>query len=89
MTVILPIGAMLCTVVVTLAMLVFCSAMGANASPAAIAALKMWMLGLSVLSLAGIVVALVLMRSQPNLAAGIAILPSLIIGVIFVISLLK
>lgn len=89
MTVLLPIGAILCTAAISLTMLVFCSAMGANASPAAIAALKMWMIGLSVLSLAGIVAALVLMRSEPNLAAGIAILPSLIIGLIFVISLLK
>lgn len=89
MTLILPIGAILCTVAISLTMLVFCSAMGANASPAAIAALKMWMIGMSVLSLAGIVAGLVLMRSQPNLAAILAIIPAVIIGAIFVISLLK
>lgn len=86
---VIPIGAMICTIITTLTMLGFCMGMGANASPSAIAALKMWMVGLSVLSLAGIVAGLFLMRSQPNLAAGLAILPAIIIGVIFVISLLK
>ena len=89
MTLILPIGAILCTGVITLVMLVFCSAMGANASPASIAALKRWMIGLSLLSLTATIAALVLMRSQPNLAASIAIVPSLLIAVIFIASLLK
>ena len=89
MKLVLPILAILCTILITLAMLGFCMGMGATASPAQIQSLKMWMIGLSILSLAGVVVSLFLISGQPNLAAGIAILPSVIMFVIFVIALVK
>lgn len=89
MKLILPILAILCTILITLAMLGMCMGMGANASPAQIRRLKIWMSCLSLLSLVGIVASCILMSRQPNIAAGVAILPSVIMFVIFVIALLK
>ena len=86
----LPILAMICTVVATLVMLVFCMAMGANAKPEEIQALKGWMIGLSLLGLAGIAVGILLMRSaQPGLAAGVSLLPAIVMGILFLVSILK
>ncbi len=90
MKVVLPVAAMLCTALGTLAMLGFCMAMGANASPEQLRALKFWMIGFSALSAVGIVAGFVLMRGGlSNVAAGVAILPCVIMAVIFIIALLK
>ena len=90
MKMILPIGAMFCTLLSTLTALVFCMSMGANASAAAIRALKYWMVGLSLLGLAGIVVGIVLLRAgQSGWASGVAFAPTVIFGIIFIIALIK
>ncbi len=90
MKLILPIGAMICTALATLTSLVFCMAMGANSTPAQIRALKLWMSGLSLLGVAGIVVGIFLIRAgQPNWAAIAAFAPTVIYGIILSISLLK
>ena len=87
---ILPILAMVFTVLSTLMALVFCMGMGANASPAQIRALKLWMGGFSLLGLAGIVVGIVLMRSgQMGWAAGAAFTPTVIILIVFIVAMLK
>ncbi len=84
----LPIAAMICTALMTLTAVVFCLGMGANATPAQIRALKLWMLGLSLLGIAGIAAGIFMMRSgQHNMAAGLAILPSAIIIVILIVAL--
>jgi hypothetical protein len=86
----LPILAMLVTLLTTLTMLVFCLGMGANASAADIRTLKLWMAGLSLLGAAGVVAGIVLLRTgQPGWAAVVAILPTLIMSVIFLVALLS
>jgi hypothetical protein len=90
MKLILPIGAMICTALATLTALVFCMAMGANAKPPEIRSLKLWMGGLSLLGVAGIVVGIILIRAgQPGWAAVAAFVPTVIYGIILSISLLK
>jgi hypothetical protein len=90
MKLILPIGAMICTALATLTALVFCMAMGANAKPPEIRSLKLWMGGLSLLGVAGIVVGIILIRAgQPGWAAVAAFAPTVIYGIILSISLLK
>jgi hypothetical protein len=90
MKLILPILAMVCTVLATLTALVFCMAGGANSTPAQIHALKLWMGGLSLLGVAGVVVGIVLLRAgQPGWAAGAAFAPTIIFGIILGIALLK
>lgn len=90
MKLILPILAMICTVLATLTALVFCMAGGANSTPAQIRALKLWMAGLSLLGLAGVVVGVILLRAgQPNWAAVAAIAPTVIFAIILGIALLK
>jgi hypothetical protein len=90
MKLLLPILAMICTVLVTLTALVFCMAGGANSTPAQIRALKFWMAGLSLLGLAGIVAGVFLMRAGlPGWAAGAAFLPTVIMAIILMIALLK
>jgi prolipoprotein diacylglyceryltransferase len=87
---ILPIAAMLCTGLTTLTAIVFCMAMGANSTPAQLRALKLWMGGLSLLGVAGVVVGILLIRAgQPNWAAVAAFAPTVFYGIIFSISLLK
>ena len=87
---ILPILAMLLTAISTLTAVVFCLGMGANSSPAQIRMLKLWMGGLSLLGLAGIVIGIILLRSgQFGWAAGAAVSPTVIIAIIFLIALLK
>lgn len=82
--------AMFCTALTTLAAVGFCLAGGANATPALIRALKYWMLGLTLLGIAGITVGIVLLRAgQPGWAAGVSFAPTAIIGIIFIIALLK
>ncbi len=90
MKLILPILAMICTALTTLTALVFCMAGGANSTPAQIRALKLWMAGLSLLGLAGIVVGVFLIRAGlPGWAAGAAFLPTVIMAIILIIVLLK
>lgn len=90
MRLILPISAMTCTALTTLTMLVFCMAMGANSTPAQFRALKLWMSGLSLLGVAGIVAGVFLIRaSQPGWASIAAFAPSAIFGIILIVSLLK
>lgn len=88
--VVTSIAAMICTALVTLTAVVFCLGMGANAKPPEIRALKLWMLGLTLLGATGITVGIVLLRAgQPGWAAGISFAPTAIIGVIFAIALLE
>lgn len=90
MRLILPILAMVCTVLATLTALVFCLAGGANSTPAQIRALKLWMAGLSLLGFAGVVAGIILIRAgQPNWAAVAAIIPTVIFVIILGIALLK
>lgn len=90
MLIALAIAAMLCTALATLTAVVFCLAGGANATPALIRALKFWMLGLTLLGVAGIAVGIFLLRAgQPGWAAGAAIAPTIIMGIILIIALLK
>ncbi len=90
MKLILPILAMICTALATVTALVFCMAMGANSTPAQIRALKIWMSGLSLLGVVGIVVGILLIRAgQPNWAAIAAFAPTVIYGVILSVALLK
>ena len=87
---ILPVFAMICTVLATVTALVFCMAMGANSTPEQLRVLKLWMAGLSVLGLAGVAVGLLLIRlGQPGWASVAAIAPTVIYGVLLGISLLK
>lgn len=86
----LPIAAMVCTAIATLVAVVFCMGMGANASPAQIRELKLWMGGLSLLGVAGIVAGIFLMRAgQSGWAAGVAFVPTLIFGLILFVALIR
>lgn len=90
MKTLLPIVGMIVTVLSTLTAVVFCIAMGANATAAQIHALKLWMVGLSLLGLAGAVVSIVLLRAgQYGWGAGAAFAPAAIIALIFLVSVLK
>ena len=90
MKLILPIFAMGCTALATLTALVFCMAGGANSTPSEIRELKLWMGGLSLLGVTGVVAGILLIRAgQPTWAAGAAFAPTVIIGIIFLIALLK
>ncbi|MEK7781916.1 MAG: hypothetical protein AAB370_10500 [Verrucomicrobiota bacterium] len=90
MKLLLPIFAMVCTVLATLTALVFCMAGGANSTPAQIRALKLWMLGLTLLGVAGITVGIFLLRAgQPGWAAGVSFAPVVIMSLILMIALLK
>ena len=81
--------AMICTVVTTLTAVVFVMSMGANATPEQIRALKLWMAGLSLLGCSGIVVGNFLMRAgEHGWAAGAAILPAVIMMLIFIVAML-
>lgn len=87
---ILSIGAMVATGLVLLVMLVFCLAMGANASSAEIRSLKLWMLGLSAMTLVGIAVGIVLLRfGQLEWSASVSIFPAVVMGVIALAALMK
>lgn len=81
--------AMIGTVLVTLTAVFFCLGMGANASPAAIRGLKIWMAGLTLLGVGGVVAGIVLLRAgQHGWAAVAAILPSVIMVLIFIVALI-
>ena len=82
--------AMICTAIATLTAVVFCLGMGANAKPPEIRALKLWMLSLTLLGVAAIAVGIFLLRArQPGWSAGISFAPVVIIGVTFLVALLK
>ena len=90
MKLILPIGAMLCTAVTTLTALVFCMAMGANASAAEIGRLKLWMAALALVGAGGVVLAIFLIRAgHPGWAAGAAFAPTVIFAVLLLVALIK
>jgi len=90
MKLILPILAMVCSAFFTLSALVFCMGMGANAKPPEIRALKLWMLGFTLLGVAGVVVSILLIRAnQHGWASLAAFAPTVIIWIIFLIALLK
>lgn len=90
MKLILPILAMIATLLATLTAVVFCLAMGANAKPPEIRALKLWMAGLSLLGIAGVGVGIILIRAgQPGWASVAAFAPTVIFGLILAIALLK
>lgn len=81
--------AMLCTAWTTLTAVVFCLGMGANAKPPEIRALKLWMLGLTLLGTAGITVGIFLLRAgRPGWAAGASFAPTVVMGSILVVALL-
>ncbi len=83
------IAAMIVTVLVTLCAVVFCMAGGANSTPAQIRALKLWMAGLSLLGAGGVTAGILLMRAgQHGWAAGAAILPSLVMVIILIVSMI-
>jgi len=82
--------AMIGTLLATLTAVVFCLGMGANAKPPEMRALKLWMLGLTLLGLAGISVGIFLLRAGlPGWAAGDSFAPTLIMGLILAVALLK
>ncbi len=81
---------MICAALATAIAVVFCLGMGANAKPPEIRALKLWMLGLTLLGFSGIGGGIFLLRAgQPAWAAGVSFAPVVIIAVIFLIAMLK
>ena len=90
MKLLLPILAMVCTVLATLTALVFCMAGGANSTPAQIRTLKLWMVVISLLGVADVVVGIILIRaSQPGWASLAAFAPTVIFAIILLIALIK
>jgi len=90
MKLILPIFAMICTALATVTALVFCMAMGANSTPAQIRVLNLWIGGLALLGVAGIVVGILLLRAGlPGWAAGVSFAPVIVMCLIFGVTLLK
>ena len=86
----LSIAAMIGTAFATMAAIVFCLGMGANAKPREIRALKLRMLGLTLLGVAGISAGIFLLRAgQPGLAAGVSIAPAVILFAVFIIAVKK
>ena len=90
MKLLLPILAMIGTALATLTALVFCMAGGANSTPAQIRALKLWMIVISLLGVAGVTISIILIRAgQPGWAAVAAFAPAVIFAIILGIALLK
>lgn len=84
------IAAMLCTAFATLLMLVMCLAGGANASESEIRMIKLIMLGFSLLSAAGIVAGIFLLRSgHQGWALGSSIAPTLVMTAFLMVGLLR
>lgn len=78
---------MLATAFVTLSAVVFCMGMGANAKPGEIRVLKLWMLGLSLLGMAGIGTGIHLLRhGQPGWSIAASGSPSVIMVIILIIA---
>ncbi len=90
MKLILPIGAMIITVLATVVALVFCLSMGANSTPAQLRTLKLWMCGLSLVGGTSVVLGFILLRAgQPGWAAIAAFAPTILFGIILSVALLK
>ncbi|MEO6005233.1 MAG: hypothetical protein ABIZ04_09575 [Opitutus sp.] len=90
MKAILPIVGMVITLIVTLTAIVFCMLGGANSTPAQIHVIKLWMAGLSLLGLAGVVASIFLLRAGlHNGATWAAFSPSILILIIFIIAVNK
>ena len=90
MKLLLPILAIGCTVLATLMALVVCMAGGANSTPEQIRALKIWMVVIALLGVAGVVVGILLIRAgQTGWASVAAIAPTVIFGIILLIALLR
>ena len=90
MKLILPIAAMICTVLATLVMIVFHLAGAANASAELIRSMKIWVGGMTLLAVVGIVVGIFLLRAdQPGWASLAAFAPTVIFGIILLVALLK
>lgn len=86
---VLPILAMICTALATLTALVFCMAMSANSTSGQIRAVKLWMGGLSLLGVAGIIIGVLLLRAgSPGWATGVSFAPVIIMALILGITLL-
>lgn len=86
----LPIAAILCTVLTTVLMLVFSMAGMANATPEQTQRMELWMGGLSLFALVCVITGIVLMRKQRHgRAALVAFLPTGILFWIFVWSMLR
>lgn len=84
------VGAILATIVATLAAVVFCLAGGANATPAQIHTLKFWMLGCTLGGALGVGVGIWLLRQgSAGWATGAAILPTVIMGTILLSKLIE
>lgn len=89
MLIALAILGMVCTAFATLMALVFCMAGGANSTPAQIRAIKLWMLGLTLLGAAGVTAGIFLLRAgQPGWAAGVSFAPAFIMATILAVALL-
>lgn len=81
--------AMLGTAFVTLCALTFCMGMGANAKPAEVRALKLWMAGLTLLGMTGIGVGIQLLRvGQPGWSIAASGTPSVIMVLILIVALI-
>ena len=90
MNAILPIVSMVVTALSTLTAIVGCMLMGANSTPAQIHALKLWMAGLSLLGVAGVVTSIVLLRvGQHHWATAAALFPTAVIVIIFLVAMIK
>lgn len=82
--------AMICTILATLTAVVFCLGMGANSTPGQIRMLKLWMGGFTLLGSAGVGAGILLLRAgQHGWAAGASLAPTLVIGVVFLVAMLK
>ncbi len=83
----LPVVACMCTVFATLTAVTFGMGIGANATPAEIRALNLWMASFSLL---GVAAGIFLMRAgQPGYAAGVAFLPAVIVLIVGVVAVSK
>lgn len=86
----LAISAMICTALATLVMIVFSLAGSANSTPQQFHSIKLWMGGLTLLSVIGVVAGIFLLRAGlSGWAAGVSFAPTIVMSIILVISLLK
>ena len=81
---------MVVTAIATLTAIVFCMLGGANSTPAQIHTIKLYMIGFSLLGLAGVVVSIVLLRAgQHTWSAWAAFLPAILMLMIFIVAVNK
>ena len=90
MTTFLACLAMTATVLATLTAVVFCMGMGANAKPAQVRVLKIWMLVLALTGAAGVGAAILLLwAGQPGRAALAALAPVAAFAVVLLAALVR